>query len=228
MFIMHHNSVGTLDQVFSVRLQAAGVKRNLAKRIEDLAIVIAGGLCVLPLIAAIALLIRISSPGPVIYRQERIGRGGRRFRAWKFRTMVADADKRLEWYLARNPNMRKEWEMNHKLRNDPRVTRIGHWLRKTSLDELPQLWNVLLGEMSLVGPRPIVKAEINKYGESFDLYTRVLPGITGLWQISGRNNTTYAERVHLDSYYVRNWSPWLDTYILARTVKVVLRGEGAY
>jgi Undecaprenyl-phosphate galactose phosphotransferase WbaP len=202
---------------------------RLLKDVMDLSIVIIGGLLSLPLIALIALLIKISSPGPVIYGQQRIGFRGSRFRAWKFRTMVRDADKVLDKYLAANPRLREEWEKNHKLQNDPRVTtKIGRWLRRTSLDELPQLWNVLLGEMSLVGPRPIVKAEISKYGESFDLYTKVLPGITGLWQISGRNNTTYAERVRLDSYYVRNWSPWMDLYILARTFKVVLRGEGAY
>jgi Undecaprenyl-phosphate galactose phosphotransferase WbaP len=201
---------------------------RLLKEIMDISIVIVGGLLSLPLIALIALLIKISSPGPVIYGQQRIGLRGRRFQAWKFRTMMIDADKVLDKYLAAYPQLREEWEKNHKLRNDPRVTKIGRWLRLTSLDELPQLWNVLLGEMSLVGPRPIVQAEIGKYGESFDLYTKVLPGITGLWQISGRNNTTYAERVRLDSYYVRNWSPWMDLYILARTFKVVLQGEGAY
>jgi Undecaprenyl-phosphate galactose phosphotransferase WbaP len=201
---------------------------QLLKRMVDLAIVIVGGLCALPLIAVIALLIKFSSPGPVIYGHERIGRNGRRLRVWKFRTMIAHADKVLEPYLAANPKMRKEWDRKHKLANDPRLTRIGRWLRKTSLDELPQLWNVLIGEMSLVGPRPIVEAEVVRYGESFDLYTKVLPGITGLWQISGRNNITYAERVHLDSYYVRNWSPWMDLYILARTFRVVLQGEGAY
>lgn len=201
---------------------------RMLKRTMDLAIVIAGGLCSLPLIVLLALLIKFSSPGPVIYGHERVGREGRRLRVWKFRTMVSHADKVLEQYLATDSQIRKEWERKHKLKNDPRLTRIGRWLRRTSLDELPQLWNVLVGEMSLVGPRPIVEAEIVKYGESFDLYTKVLPGITGLWQISGRNNTTYSERVHLDSYYVRNWSPWMDIYVLARTFKVVLRGEGAY
>ncbi len=217
-------------------LHSIGMKINLLlplprllKDVMDLAIVIVGGLLSLPLIALIALLIKISSPGPVIYGQQRIGFRGSRFRAWKFRTMVIDADKVLDEYLAADPRLREEWEKNHKLQKDPRVTtKIGRWLRRTSLDELPQLWNVLLGEMSLVGPRPIVKAEISKYGESFDLYTKVLPGITGLWQVSGRNNTTYTERVRLDSYYVRNWSPWMDLYILARTVNVVLRGKGAY
>lgn len=201
---------------------------QLLKRIFDFLIVLMGGLACLPIIAVIAVLIRCSSPGPIFYSQTRIARGGRTFRAWKFRTMACNAAELLESYLAAHPNLRREWEEDHKLKNDPRITKIGHFLRKTSLDELPQIWNVLRGEMSLVGPRPIVADEIPKYQECFDLYTKVRPGITGLWQISGRNNTTYAERVQLDSYYVRNWSLWLDLYILVRTIKVVLLREGAY
>lgn len=197
------------------------------KRAMDLSLVIFGGLVCLPLIGLIALLIKINSPGPIIYGSVRIGFKGRRFRAWKFRTMVIDADKALERYLATHPEKREEWEKNFKLSDDPRITRLGRWLRCTSLDELPQLWNVLVGEMSLVGPRPMLKAEIINYGEGFDLYTRVVPGITGPWQISGRNNLSYPERIRLNSNYVRNWSPWLDLYILARTVNVVLRRDGA-
>jgi lipopolysaccharide/colanic/teichoic acid biosynthesis glycosyltransferase len=124
--------------------------------------------------------------------------------------------------------LREEWEHDHKLKNDPRITRVGRFLRKTSLDELPQLFNVLRGEMSLVGPRPIVSGEIQRYGRSFTLYRQVIPGLTGLWQVSGRNLTSYRERVELDDYYVRNWSPWLDVYLLARTVKVVITGYGAF
>ena len=142
--------------------------------------------------------------------------------------MVCDADAVLQTYLAANPQARAEWERDHKLKRDPRVTWIGRLLRQTSLDELPQLWNVLRGEMSLVGPRPIVDDEIRKYGDVFLEYTRVLPGITGLWQVSGRNNTTYDERVSLDAFYVGNWSVWLDLYILFRTIRVVLLREGAY
>lgn len=198
------------------------------KRLADLSIVIAGGIICLPMIVIIAALVKLSSRGPVVFCHERISYNGRRFKAWKFRTMFKDADVVLDQYLAADPEIRKEWEENHKLRNDPRVTKVGRWLRKTSLDELPQLWNIVRGEMSLVGPRPIVEEEIKKYGENFGLYTRVVPGLTGLWQVSGRNNTTYDERVHLDSYYVRNWSPWMDIYILARTIKVVLRRDGAY
>jgi lipopolysaccharide/colanic/teichoic acid biosynthesis glycosyltransferase len=134
----------------------------------------------------------------------------------------------LNQILASDRELREEWDLNQKLKSDPRVTKIGRWLRKTSLDELPQLFNILVGEMSAVGPRPIVEGEIKRYGDSFGLYKRVVPGLTGLWQISGRNNTSYGERVSLDSYYVWNWSPWMDIYILARTVKVVLFFKGAY
>lgn len=134
----------------------------------------------------------------------------------------------MKGFLESRPDLKEEWENDQKLKNDPRITRVGRLLRKTSLDELPQLWNVLKGEMSLVGPRPIVAAEIPKYGSTLGLYTRVLPGLTGLWQVSGRNDITYAERVALDTYYVRNWSPWLDVYLIARTVKVVCECRGAY
>ncbi len=204
---------------------------RLVKRALDLTVVIVGGLLSLPLIMLIAALIKLTSPGPVFYRQQRIGYGGRSFQVWKYRTMVKDAEIILERHLGTNASARTEWERDSKLKNDPRITRVGHWLRKTSLDELPQIWNVLTGEMSLVGPRPIMNCEFLKYRsyqESFELYAKVLPGITGLWQVSGRSNTSYDKRVDLDTYYVRNWSPWLDLYILARTVKVVLRGEGAY
>jgi Undecaprenyl-phosphate galactose phosphotransferase WbaP len=198
------------------------------KRALDLIVTITLGLAALPLIGLIALLIRLGSPGPLFYGQERVGRFGRRFKAWKFRTMLPSADTVLAKYLDEHPELAAEWKANHKLRCDPRVTWIGRWLRSTSLDELPQIWNVLMGEMSLVGPRPIVTAEIEKYAECYEHYVQVLPGITGLWQVSGRNNTTYEERVALDVYYIQNWSLWLDVYILACTAKVVLLCEGAY
>ncbi len=181
-----------------------------------------------PVLACIAILIKLTSPGPVTFSHSRIGRGGRTFKAHKFRSMVPDANKVLADYLDKHPELRAEWERDHKLKDDPRITWIGKLIRKTSLDELPQLWNVFVGEMSLVGPRPIVDEEIAKYGLTFREYLRVTPGITGLWQISGRNNTTYAERLAFDEFYVRNWSPWLDIYILFRTVRTVLFCEGAY
>ena len=164
----------------------------------------------------------------MFFRHARVGRGGRTFQAWKFRSMVANSQEVLAELLARDAQARAEWEADHKLRDDPRITRVGRLLRLTSLDELPQAWNVLMGDMSFIGPRPIVAAEAAKYGEVFDLYQQVRPGISGLWQVSGRNDTTSAARVALDDYYVRNWSVWLDLHILIRTVRVVLLGKGAY
>jgi Undecaprenyl-phosphate galactose phosphotransferase WbaP len=201
---------------------------RLAKRALDLACAAALAILVLPLAVVVAVLIKVESRGPVFYRHSRIGREGRRIAIWKFRTMAANADRVLEHYLRAHPEMAAEWRQDRKLRHDPRVTRLGRFLRRTSLDELPQLLNVFRGDMSLVGPRPIVTEEIEKYSEAYRLYTRVRPGLTGLWQVSGRNDTSYEERVALDTYYVRNWSPWLDVYLLARTVTVVLARAGAY
>ncbi|MCI0334404.1 MAG: undecaprenyl-phosphate galactose phosphotransferase WbaP [Planctomycetes bacterium] len=201
---------------------------RLTKRFMDLAASLLGGLVLLPLFFYLAVAVKMSSRGPIVYSHERIGRNGRRFKAWKFRSMFQNADQLLELYLDEHPELQEEWECDHKLKFDPRVTRIGRFLRKTSLDELPQLWNVIRGDMSLVGPRPIVDAEIDKYGPYYGLYTMVKPGITGLWQVSGRNNTTYDERVQFDAYYVRNWSPWLDLYLLLRTIRIVLFAKGAY
>ncbi len=198
------------------------------KRALDLTGVLIGGSVLLPFLAIIALLVRLDSPGPAFFGHDRLGQHGRRFRAWKFRTMVSNADRLLNQTLQASAETKAEWERDQKLKDDPRVTRLGRWLRRTSLDELPQLWNVLKGEMSLVGPRPIVESEVGRYSDRFDLYTQVLPGITGLWQVSGRNETSYQERVSLDAYYVRNWSLWLDLYLLARTVWAVMWGKGAY
>lgn len=216
-------------------LLTIGVRQNLLrpgariyKRALDIGLTTVGGLIVLPLMAVVAGLIKLSSPGPVFYRHIRIGRGQKPFGAWKFRTMVLDSDRVLNEYLARTPSAFREWEENQKLRNDPRITRIGKLLRALSLDELPQLWNVIRGEMSVIGPRPIVPAEVPKYATYFDTYTRVLPGITGLWQVSGRNDTDYQKRVELDAYYVHNWSLWLDIYVLARTFQAVVSRSGAY
>ncbi|MEM9809500.1 MAG: undecaprenyl-phosphate galactose phosphotransferase WbaP, partial [Cyanobacteria bacterium P01_D01_bin.56] len=201
---------------------------RLLKALLDKALVLFVGLACLPLIVLISLLVVVDSSGPIFYRQTRIGRRGKRFKVWKFRSMVVDADRVLEQYFERYPQLRKDWEKDQKLKDDPRITRVGKFLRQTSLDEMPQLWNVLRGEMSMVGPRPIVQEEVRRYGDKFKLYLQVLPGITGLWQVSGRNNITYDERVNFDTYYVRNWSVWLDIYILIRMVKVVLAGDGAY
>jgi Undecaprenyl-phosphate galactose phosphotransferase WbaP len=208
--------------------QALVSHKRLMKRVLDFALALLASAVTTPLIALIAVAIKLDSRGPVFFSQKRIGRGGRVFRAWKFRTMAVHADEMLQQHLERDRGARFEWERTHKLKDDPRVTRVGAFLRRSSLDELPQLWNVLKGEMSLVGPRPIVEAEIARYGERFGAYARVPGGITGLWQVSGRNDTTYEERVALDTYYVRNWSVWLDFYILFRTIGTVLLRKGAY
>lgn len=210
------------------RTQSSIALSQIVKRALDFGLVVAASFVAVPLMLMIGATIKLTSPGPIFYSQRRVGRNGNHFFAWKLRTMVVNADETLEQYLQTHPELREEWERDHKLKNDPRVTSIGHVLRKTSLDELPQLWNVFCGEMSLVGPRPIVDAEIKKYGEAYRCYSKVLPGITGLWQVSGRNNTTYEERVAFDDYYVRHWSLWMDTYILLKTVRVVLLREGAY
>ena len=203
---------------------AAAMKRVMDVVLGSLALVAAA-----PLLLAIAIAVKFSSEGDILYSHIRLGRNGEKISALKFRTMVADAASVLENYLAAHPQHQLEWLRDHKLKNDPRVTRVGKWLRRFSLDELPQLWNVVIGQMSLVGPRPIIEAEIKKYGlGGYELYSRVRPGITGLWQVSGRNNTTYDERVQFDEYYVRNWSGWLDAYILLCTIKAVLTADGAY
>jgi Undecaprenyl-phosphate galactose phosphotransferase WbaP len=198
------------------------------KRMLDLGLIFTLGVLALPMFVLIALLIHLDSEGSLFYGQHRIGKRGQVFKLWKFRTMAKEAEEVLCSYLAENPEAHREWETIHKLKDDPRITRIGGLLRKTSLDELPQLWNVLKGEMSLVGPRPIVKAEVGLYQDGYRLYKQVRPGITGLWQVSGRNDVGYEDRVRFDEYYARNWSFWLDIYILLRTCWAVLRRHGAY
>jgi Undecaprenyl-phosphate galactose phosphotransferase WbaP len=203
-------------------------RSRIVKRMLDLAFVAAASFVALPLVAIVAAAIKVTSPGPVFYGQRRYGRGGGPFIAWKFRSMVDNATQALEDHLNSDPSLREEWNLSQKLKRDPRVTPFGRFLRHTSLDELPQLWNILIGEMSLVGPRPIVASEIARYGADFALYKKVTPGLTGLWQVSGRNLLSYEQRIGFDLYYVRNWSIWLDLHILARTVKTVLRADGAY
>lgn len=197
-------------------------------RIFDLLLV----LFALPILAPVFLLIitaiKVDSRGSVFYRQARIGKSGKPFKVLKFRTMVQNADQVLARYLQENPRFRAEWDANHKLKDDPRITRVGKFLRKASLDEFPQLWNVIKGEMSLVGPRPIVTDEIKRYGDRFIYYAQVPPGLSGLWQVSGRNDTGYQERVSLDEYYVRNRSIWMNLHIIIRTILVVIRRNGAY
>lgn len=197
--------------------------RQTVKRLIDLGAILCAAPLLVPLMALLAFLVWREDGGSVFYSQTRIGKGGRPFRMWKFRTMIPDADKRLAEFLEADPRLKEEWAQTQKLRHDPRITKIGHFLRRTSLDELPQLWNVFGGSMSLVGPRPIVKNEIEKYGEVFDLYARVLPGMTGFWQVSGRSSLSYTARLRLDSYYIRNWSVWFDLYIICATPGALLR-----
>jgi Undecaprenyl-phosphate galactose phosphotransferase WbaP len=201
---------------------------RLLKRLMDIVFVISGGILIFPFLLLIAIIVKIDSRGSVFYGSTRIGKGKRKFKAWKFRTMVPNADQLLSEYLEKDQQIRAEWENSYKLRNDPRITRVGKVLRKLSLDEFPQIWNVLVGEMSLVGPRPKLIAELESYGDGLELYSLVQPGITGLWQVSGRNDSSYEYRIRLDKYYISNWSIWLDLYILALTVKAVFAGKGAY
>jgi Undecaprenyl-phosphate galactose phosphotransferase WbaP len=181
-----------------------------------------------PVMIAVAIAVYAQDGGPILFAHRRLGRNGRHFYCLKFRSMAVDAEQRLKNLLASDPQARAEWEKDHKLRNDPRVTRLGEFLRKTSLDELPQLFNVLKGEMSLVGPRPIVDAEISKYGRRFEHYCAVKPGITGLWQVSGRNDTTYRARVAMDCVYAARRNALMDFRILAMTVPAVLARKGSY
>ena len=221
--------------LFSEKILMLNLRNNLAsaanrifKRAFDLVLTITGGLLISPILLAIAVAVAVDNRGRIIFAHERIGRLGKKFPCYKFQTMVPDAQERLKKYLAENPAAQREWDETFKLTNDPRVTRLGAWLRRTSLDELPQLWNVIRGEMSLVGPRPIVEEEVPRYGENIREYYMVLPGITGMWQVSGRSDTTYAERVAMDTWYVQNWSVWIDMMYLFKTVKAVVTEKGAY
>ncbi len=203
---------------------------NLAlKRGFDLAVAAATMLVLSPLLALAAVAIRFDSSGPILYRQQRLGRGWHRFRCFKFRTMYVDNKRRLDEYLAGNPAAKVEWEHFAKLKVfDPRVTRFGRLLRRISLDELPQLVNVLRGDMSLVGPRPYLPRETERMGDFAETILKAPPGITGLWQVSGRNELPFSQRLRLDEYYVRNWSLWLDIIVLVKTIGAVMRRQGAY
>ncbi|MBR1858463.1 MAG: undecaprenyl-phosphate galactose phosphotransferase WbaP, partial [Selenomonadaceae bacterium] len=221
--------------LFSEKILMLNIRNNLSrpynriiKRIFDLVCTIFGGILISPVLLIITIRVAIENRGHIIFTHYRVGKNGREFPCYKFQTMVPNNQERLEKYLDENPDARREWEDSFKLTNDPRVTEFGAFLRRTSLDELPQLWNVIRGDMSLVGPRPIVQEEVIKYGENIREYYMVLPGITGMWQVSGRSDTTYPERVAMDTWYVRNWSIWIDLMYLFKTVKAVVTGKGAY
>lgn len=224
-----------IENFMDQRLPVLRLENNLAnlwnrlfKRTFDIIATIVGLLLLWPVFIAIGLVIKFTSPGPVLFAHTRIGRNGKSFSCYKFRTMIDNSQEVLVEYLQNNKDAASEWNENFKLKYDPRITKIGAFLRRTSLDELPQLWNVLIGDMSLVGPRPIIDEEISKYGLYIEDFYMVRPGITGLWQVSGRSDTTYEERVMMDSWYVRNWSVWLDLIYLLRTIGILISKKGAY
>ena len=200
---------------------------GLTKRALDIAVASVALVLLAPLLLLVALLIRLTMGSPVIFSHARLGYDGRSFACMKFRTMVNDADAALQDHLVHNSAAHEEWKIDRKLRSDPRVTRLGSILRRSSIDELPQLFNVLMGQMSCVGPRPIVEAEIDRYGAYWVEYISALPGLTGIWQVSGRSRLSYERRVGLDRYYVRRWSFWRDIGLLIRTIPAVLRTDDA-
>lgn len=199
----------------------------VAKRGLDVSVAAVALMLLLPLLMVIAILIARADRGPVLFKQKRVGRDGKLFYCLKFRSMVLDAEAALAQHLSANAQARREWQETQKLVADPRITPLGRFLRRTSLDELPQLWNVLLGDMSLVGPRPIIQAEMARYGSDLVHYLAVRPGLTGLWQVSGRSTCSYSERVALDVRYVCEWSFWKDVKIIVRTVPEVLKQRGS-
>ncbi|HDK5191168.1 TPA: undecaprenyl-phosphate galactose phosphotransferase WbaP, partial [Klebsiella pneumoniae] len=213
--------------IFRVQQNLAKWSSRLLKRFFD----IVGSVSIIFILSPLLLYIckKVKQDGgPAIYGHERIGKGGKPFKCLKFRSMVIDSKQVLDNLLKEDEEAKKEWEATFKLKNDPRITKIGKFLRRTSLDELPQLFNVLKGDMSLVGPRPIITAELERYNEEVDYYLLSKPGMTGLWQVSGRSDVDYETRVYLDAWYVKNWSMWNDVAILFKTIGVVLKRDGAY
>jgi lipopolysaccharide/colanic/teichoic acid biosynthesis glycosyltransferase len=240
LFAHHENGSATSGLSDHVSSFDAGVARGSAKgpsgffryrilkRALDIFLVILFSPILIPLLLLIAAAVRVSSPGPVFFSHRRIHSHAKFFTMWKFRTMCVNSAEVLENHLAAHPDARIEWHKTHKLKNDPRITRVGLFLRRASLDELPQLWNVFNGTMSLVGPRPIVAAEVEKYGDGFASYCAVKPGITGLWQVSGRSSTSYENRVNFDRTYASTWSFTGDLLILCKTLLSVANQDGAY
>lgn len=208
-------------------IQKVKAANGPVKRAFDIAVAALALLFLLPAFLTIALLIKLTDNGPILYRHTRVGRQGERFECLKFRTMATDAEERLAHILIENPRAAEEWQETQKLRQDPRITAMGAFLRKSSLDELPQLWNVLRGDMSIIGPRPITRAELNRYGKERRYYLLVRPGITGLWQVSGRSSTGYEKRIRYDREYLEEWS-WLgEFWILLMTIPAVLNTQDA-
>lgn len=226
--VQHKFVAGVQPSLSSVGRDVSGPVGGGAKRLLDIVLVTLGLLLLSPVILGLIILLKAKDRGPLLYGHRRVGYGGREFRCWKFRTMVVDGDAVLERHLRANPDEAIIWNEQRKLNNDPRVTRIGAVLRKLSLDELPQLINVLKGDMSLIGPRPVVQAELDNYGSSARHYLATRPGLSGLWQVSGRSDTTYAERVQLDRFYVMNWSFWRDLRLIVMTIPAVAMSRGAH
>ena len=224
---MQMNTVLAPDPLMSADFEGAAHPR-LAQRALDILLALPLTILLAPILVLIALAVWINDGGEIFYGQTRIGFQGRTFRCWKFRSMVTDSEAVLAQLLATSEQARADWARDHKLKVDPRITTVGRFLRSTSLDELPQLWNVLCGEMSLVGPRPIVVAEVSRYGSRFHDYCTCRPGITGLWQVSGRNDVSYRRRVAIDTLYARSRCVRMDIAILARTVPAVLLRRGSY
>lgn len=218
------------EEIFLIHIRnnLKSIAGRFIKRLFDIAVSIISLLLLLPLIGIIVIIIKLETSGPAIYAHERIGKNGTIFRCYKFRTMQKDAEENLKEMLESSKILRNEWEKTWKLKEDPRITKIGRFLRKTSLDEFPQIFNVITGKMSLVGPRPYLLREKDDISDNINVICSAKPGITGLWQVSGRNNTGYEYRIKLDAWYVMNWSLWLDIAILFRTIKVVIKMEGAY
>ncbi|WP_327791304.1 sugar transferase [Rhizobium herbae] len=198
------------------------------KRILDMAVSGAAIVLLSPILATVAIVIKLCDGGPIFFMHQRIGFGGQPFTCLKFRTMSVDAEARLREYLLANPLTAEEWNASQKLKKDPRLTAIGGSLRRSSIDELPQLFNVLRGDMSLVGPRPVVADEMARYGRDVSYYLSARPGLTGAWQVSGRNDVSYAERVRLDVEYCETWSPMKDVLIMLRTIPALFSGRGSY
>lgn len=199
-----------------------------SKRLFDILVASVALIAFSPLLLLVAYAVKRTSSGPLLYGHTRIGLGGREFKCWKFRSMVVNGDAVLKRHFERNPDALKEWRSTQKLKVDPRVTRIGRVLRAYSVDELPQLLNVLSGDMSIVGPRPVVTDELAKYGKDAEYYYKARPGITGLWQVSGRSDTSYETRVALDAHYVQNWTTAMDVKIMVRTIPAVFGATGSY
>lgn len=198
------------------------------KRLLDIFIVLLASPFWLPVMLILCILTKLTSKGPIFYGHKRVGKNGKEIKCWKFRSMCINSQEILEQILATDPVRRAEWEKDRKFVDDPRVTKFGKILRKTSLDELPQLFNILIGDMSLIGPRPVTEPELVKYGDYKDYVLSVSPGLSGLWQVSGRSDTGYEERISFDTFYIQNWSIWLDIWILIKTFWVVINGKGAY